>query len=85
MYFLRLLFEIFVVDDFSYKNGVDKLLRSTLEGQIILGTYAKTKVLDCLRLKDIVILSEIQKDPIFYKYVSVIFLKLIYYAGGFTY
>lgn len=73
--FLRSLFYIFVVDINYVKNGVYELLDSTLEGKIVLGIYAKSKVLDDFRIKDMAILNEIQKDPINYKYVFDIFLK----------
>lgn len=50
---------------------MSKLLKSTLEGRIILSRHKLLKEIDWIRFKDIVIMNEIEADPIFYKYIHL--------------
>ena len=49
------------------KNDLYVLLSSTIEGRIILGTYAHSKVLDYSALADIIIFDELINDQINYR------------------
>ncbi|XP_043473477.1 uncharacterized protein LOC122510505 [Leptopilina heterotoma] len=54
-------------DNFTFEeNDLFHFLNSTLEGQIVLRKYKITGNLDYVRLKDLIIMREIKKDPINY-------------------